>query len=194
MFKTVITADDGPVVLLADVKTYGEYQSTDQDDELTALIAEASVWIKKYLNIPVLDEAWKLTYDRNELSNKLELQGLNVTSIESYKVIQENGTENTVTSDKYRLSNGFIIFDTATSAGVVDGNSSRFYDAVEISVNAGLGDEIANLPDDFKLAMYMLVTHWQQNNIIDFDNQYQITPPNFRKIIMPYVNRKSWVG
>ena len=194
MFKEVTTANTDPVILLADLKTYANFNTTEQDDQFNDLIDQASIFVKKYLQRPVLNETWLLTYDKNELCNKMNLQGLKVSAILSYTVIDVNGDSNVVTSTKYRLSNNNIIFDTSTSAGALDGNNGRTYDAVQISVTAGIGATESVLPDDFKLGMYALVLHWQQTNVIDFDDAYKFIPPAFKKAMTPYINMKSWVG
>jgi uncharacterized phiE125 gp8 family phage protein len=192
MHKVLKTANASDIIAILDeLKVIAEFKSDKNDDQLRMMLPIAQKFLEKRINMPILDAVWDLYYDRNEISKKFNLQGMNVSSIDSYNVIDDNGTETAVTSSYYRLSNGYIIFDTQSPYGSV---SPRYYDAVRIEVTAGYGATPADLPDDLKKALAFLLRHWYQYGLPE-DDKYQVgaTPVLFDQLIMDYENIRGWL-
>lgn len=173
-------------ITLAEAKEWAKIDGTAEDSKITALIKAARQQVEQYLNRTLITTTWAYRKDsfptalssiesveggllsgyNSEYEAEAKFYGVqpsdivlpmgNVQSVTSVKYIDRDGNEQTVAADTYFLARGQYI-TPETSKQWPGIGTMRNRDGVEIVYVAGFGDTAADVPDDIKTAIKMLV-------------------------------------
>lgn len=180
----------GPAVeplSLADAKEQLEFDGSDRDDFITALIVSARERCEKYTGRALITQTWTMYMDRwpnadgysrtpwwqgvrdgavSELiggRQALTIPKAPLQSITSIKAYDDSDTATTLASSAYYV-------DTATQPGRVVLRDSaatptptRVANGLEVVFVAGYGDAASDVPSALVQGMKMLVAHWFEN-------------------------------
>lgn len=173
---TIVTTAASDPVSVADLKTYLRIANSDEDALLTDLIAAATLAVQNYLKRTLITTTYKLTLDRlpamkgerwwdgvreiaiTELHGAREfirLQMPAVQSITSFKYFDTSDTEQTFSSDNYRLD--AVNARVALKQGKSWPTDLRDTQAIEITYVAGYGATGASVPAPIIHAIKMAV-------------------------------------
>jgi len=152
-----------------EVKNWLKVTGTSEDDLISSLIAAARKQVEHYTNLKLftqtIAEYWDEWPYSDELKNRfggLSLSWGPVQSVSSVQYTDEDGDTQTFSSSNYttdltarpaRIAPGF---DDVWPTARLEPNSIR------VMYVAGYSDT-ADIPDDIKTAMRLMITHWYDN-------------------------------
>ena len=162
----VITGPSAEPLLLSDVKDRLSVPDTHDDDDITAFIKSARLQAEGYMQKSIITQTVELALD--EFPEEIELIRGPVQSITSVKYIDENQSEQTVSSSDYSYDDysprTWLLkaydYDWPTTLSTAN--------AVKVRYVTGWGDAGADVPDDIITAMLLAIGHW-----LNFQSQIQ---------------------
>jgi uncharacterized phiE125 gp8 family phage protein len=162
---TVATPPAAMPVLVEAARRNSRYDTTDEDTRFTELIAAATDYVQKQTDTALITQtlAWKM--DKFPSCSKwLYLPVWPVQSVSSITYKDQDNATQTISSGSIVLrsqANGrgrIALADWAAWPACRDTP-----DCVTIQFVAGFGSTTANVPDAFKQAILLLVSHWFEN-------------------------------
>lgn len=164
MHKTVlVTGPSVEPITTAEAKTHLNVSGTSKDTYIDSLIVTARKQIERYLNRVLINQSWKVYYDR--WKHELLIPFGNLSTVTTVKYYSDDGTFTTLDANTYywvvtTTEPGRIVrkYDV-TYPELQDGRP----DAIEISFTAGYGASGSAVPDDIKHAMKLLITNYYEH-------------------------------
>jgi uncharacterized phiE125 gp8 family phage protein len=162
---SIVTPAANLPVSLDAARRNSRIDTTDEDQRLTELIRAASAYVQKHTDTALITQAlsWKL--DRFPAKTRpLYLPVWPVQSLTSVTYTDANDATQTInvgTISTRLPSRGFARI--ARKQWLDWPSTLDTPDAVEIRFVAGFGDTEASVPEEFKQAILLLVSHWFEN-------------------------------
>jgi uncharacterized phiE125 gp8 family phage protein len=174
MFTRVITAPAAEPITLEEAKAHLRVLDTDQDTGITAMIVAAREWAEQVTwralitqTLEVYLDSFPCFYVRNQTwpryagdtQGHIVLPRPRLQSVTSVKYIDEDGDEQTLSSDKYHV-------DTKAEPGTISLVSGETWPTtkelhpqpVTVKYVAGYGDNASDVPQPIKSAMLLRIT------------------------------------
>ena len=170
MFFKRVTAPTSSLLTLDEAKSYLELGDDDSEDTNIGLLKESAVSdLEDFLRLPLLDQSWRLGYDRADIeacsvedgATVTPLPVENISSIQSMKVYAADHAETVLDTADYQLVDG------ATKSVFVDTSqlqNLRKLSAVAVEVVAGFGATATDVPEQYRRAALAIVA-------FDFENR-----------------------
>lgn len=181
---------------LADVKEYGDFKTTAQDDKITALLTPATEYIERVIGRKLINQSWYIYLDQDEYYNRLQaycnsitLYSFNVSSITEVNKYDIENNATVISSSNYRLSGNALsainkmVFNDNTLPTV---ESLRSVDSIRIEVVTGYGAAQSNIPEPIQVAHKMLVEYWVKYGMRVNKQKLYDVPTGFDAILSPY--------
>lgn len=161
MIETLTTGPTSEPINVADVKKQLNITYSDDDGYLLNLISAARRYYENYTSRALHDQTW--TQYRDGFATEMRLWRHPILDVTSVKYIDENGTQQTLGSSKYRV-------DTQNARITEAYNETwptprHVTNSVEIAYRAGYVDTAASpdtgsIPEQSRQALLILVAHW----------------------------------
>lgn len=171
----------------ADALEHIRESSGVQDDYIDSLILEVEDYFDGYDGAAgkcLITQTWEEKFPI--FASKMGLRLGPVQSIEQITYYDAAGTEQTVSSDVYRLHSA----SDASYIVEVDGqswpNTATRDDAVTIRYVCGYGDAAADVPPKLIRAVKLLIGHWEQNRSASSEKSQKEIPFAIKSLINPY--------
>lgn len=164
MHKTVlVTGPSVEPVTTAEAKTHLRVSGSSQDTYIDTLIKTARFNVEKYLNRVLINQDWKVYYNR--WCNELLIPFGKLNSVASVKYRDLSGTLQTLTADDY-----YWVVTTEDPGRIIRKYDATYPelqygrpDAIEIAFNAGYGAAATAIPDDIRHAVKLLITDYYEH-------------------------------
>ncbi|MEP2103089.1 MAG: phage head-tail connector protein [Parasphingorhabdus sp.] len=138
--------------------------SNEQDVLLTGYIGAAVKYIERETNQVLLNRSLKITKDCWPENGVLTLRKRPVVSVDTVHYYASDGTRTLLGSTEYQVSIGeFQTRIVPSPEKTWPELQSRRLDAIEIDATFGYGAAIADLPEDLRHVILLLVAHWDDN-------------------------------
>jgi len=164
--KRTVAPPENPVTT-AEVKSQARIDTTAEDSLIDRLISAATASIEgPYgIGIALVEQTWELKLDWFPLEIQLPLYP--VLSVESIKYIDTEGTEQTLDSSVYRVDTHSNPARITLEWNETWPSTRLISNAVTVTFKAGYAvegsDYQANVPQDLRHAITLLVAHWYEN-------------------------------
>ncbi len=164
--RTTVPATE-PVTLTEAKKQIEISSSVNAEDDtyITGLIPVARIWCEDHTDRGLIDQSWTLHLDCWPADGVILLNRGPVSSVTSLKYIDVDGDQQTLVagtdyqSDVVSEPGRILVEPGAAWPGLEAGRVN----AVEVIFVAGYGAAAANVPDDYKHAIKLLVAHWYEH-------------------------------
>lgn len=211
MAYTLLTPPVNEPLDFVETKTFLRVEVTEDDVLIKAFISAARRNVEQYLRRSLITQTWRryldtfplysttllppgVVYGQNYPFNypltssvNIELEWGKVASISSIKYYDENDVFQTFSSAKYRLDNVTEPARIVLVKGEVwPVTQYRRPNAVEIEYIAGYGATYDLVPQDIRLAMWLLVGHWYENRMEVTDVENFQLPIGIERILTPH--------
>ena len=155
------TAPTAKVITLAEAKLHCrvDLDIIDEDDLLSALIAQASDYVERATNQPLLQQTWTAFTDR--FTDEMALKA-NMQSVSFIKYIDADGTLQTLSPDTYEVDTQSLVGGIYKAYGKWWPAARRQKHAVQIEFICGYADA-TQVPDSIAQLVKLLVGHWYMN-------------------------------
>lgn len=162
-------------VSLADAKAHARVDITDDDALIESLIVRARSFCEEQTRRSFITSTWRMSLDRFPCGPLERFQGPAVEArdillprppliaVTSIAYLDTNGAAQTVASTDYIVSNDDEPARLALAYGKDWPDTLPQLNAVTITYTAGYGATRADVPEQIKHAMLMLVSHWYEN-------------------------------
>jgi uncharacterized phiE125 gp8 family phage protein len=156
-------------VTLDEMKVFARVDYEDDDDLLTSLMKSARVKVERWLGRALITQtrAFMLSDSGFESAGKIILPNPNVQSISSVTYYDTSEASQTVSSALYRLVNGsdpdneaFIELLVNQTWPTATANRELPWTVTYV---CGYGTDAANVPEEIKLGIKMLVATWYEH-------------------------------
>lgn len=132
-----------------------------QDEELFRLIKTARGMMERYLNRALITQEWDVYFDCWHYEMKLPYPPLQ--TVDSVKYRDLDGAEQTLSSSFYHVTNN----EPATIVRAYDVSWPELQygrpQAVKISITVGYGDDAADIPEEIRHGMKLIITDLYEN-------------------------------
>lgn len=159
------TPETGPAVeplSVRDAADWARIDTTDDDATLTLLIKRARQYAEGVTGQLFINATWKNYWDQFPAGDALLLTWSPLSSVTSVKYVDDDGATQTLAADQYTED---VITDPPriVAAYNVSWPSTRaVINAVTVEFVAGYGAAASNVPDNYILAIKMLVAQWYE--------------------------------
>lgn len=149
------------VITLADAKLHCRVDSdiTADDGLITALIAQATDYVERSTNQPLLTQTWTAFAD--SFSDEMSLKA-NLQSVTSVKYIDDAGILQTLAADVYEVDAQSLVGGIYKAYGEWWPSVRCQKHAVQIEFVCGFADP-TEVPDSIVTLIKLLVGHWYAN-------------------------------
>ena len=154
-----------PVNLL-DVKEYLRLDDDEDDLFILSLITLARQFCETFQNRAYLTQTWEMSFDYWPRGVVTIPKG-NLQEIISIKYTNSDGIETVLPTTEYVSTTRGMLGRLTVPYGKTWPSFVPFpLDAVVIEFKAGYGDDETTIPENVKVAMYLLISHWYDNRAL----------------------------
>ena len=172
MFFKRLTAPTSSLLTLDEAKSYLELGDDDSEDTNLGLLKETAVAdLEDFLRLPLLNQTWRLGYDRADVTRctvedgatviPLPIENISAIARDSVKVYDLGHVESTLATADYQLVDGFTPTIFVSTDKLAD---LRMQTALTVSVTAGFGATATDVPSQYRRAALAIVA-------FDFENR-----------------------
>lgn len=165
MALILVTGPETEPVTLAEAKLHCRVDLDTDDALIGSLITAAREYVERVCRpqLALISQTWRYVADELPAS-RFELRPYPLRSVSSIVITDDDGNETTYSSANY-------LVDTASEPGRVTlkGTASwpsttlRELNGFAVTFVAGFGDDPANVPQQIRQAMLLLIGHWYEN-------------------------------
>lgn len=145
---------------VANAKIHARVTTSDDDAFFTQLLKAAALEAQDFANISLITQTITATWDCFPSGREIWLPRPPLQSVTSVKYYDSSNTQVTLSSSSYQVdistTPGAIVLNDGESWPVTYNRAS----AVEVIYIAGYGADESSVPEDIRLAIQALVTHW----------------------------------
>ena len=155
------TAPASEPIALSEANAFLRVDQNTHDSLISQLIATARRRVESDTGRSLKNTTWDLTADRFGDERIIRVPRVPLVSVTHIKTYDEDDAASTFSSSSYRV-------DTALGRIALNDDEDwptdlRSLGAVSIRFVAGYGTDSDDVPQELKLAMYQLLTHWFEN-------------------------------
>jgi uncharacterized phiE125 gp8 family phage protein len=187
MWLNRTSAPAATAVSLAEAKAHLRVLHDEDDDYITALIAQATEHLEGRNGIvgrAMVTQSWEYRIDAFPSCNRIELPMPPLQTVASIKYIDSDGVEQTLATSVYAVDTGTLVGQVRLKYGQSWPATRAEEFAVRITFTAGYGAASA-VPAPLKAAMKLLIGHWYVNRDMGMDLP-QGAPFAIEALITPY--------
>ena len=180
-----ITAPAKWPLSLKEIKQHGRIDH-DEDDFLNAVLMAVTRHCEQYLRKVLITQQWKATFDCFE--NIMDLPNPPIQQIDSVEYYDQDDALQTLASSVYLLNktkSTLVLAYNQQWPSVVNKEN-----AISVTYTSGYGDDPADVPEDIRWGMRLLVGHFYENR----ENSAPITvssvPYGLTELWWPH----RWIG
>jgi len=171
-------------ITLDEAKAHLRVTNTAEDDVITFMIKAATKWCERYSGYTFVNTVYQLNMDDFPPDDIIVLPKYPLAGVTSIKYYNDEDTQVTFDSDNYRV-------DTTSIPGRVEYVTSwpGVYDkinTIEILFTAGYGTDPADVPDDMKAAIKIMLGHLYEHRQEVVNYSPQEMPMGARAILGAY--------
>ncbi|MCP4354343.1 MAG: hypothetical protein GY793_01680 [Proteobacteria bacterium] len=176
-------------ITTAEAKAHLRVDFSDEDDYIDTLITSARKYCEQYTNRVFVTQTWR--QNENSFSDRIQLKVNPVVSLTSFKYIDSDENQQTITDSTANFQKDFNSDVAAIYGGLTNGYPSlgSSINPIEIITVCGYG-AASDVPMDIKHAIKLMVSHLYENREMINVTQalaVQIEMPNVVKnLLTPY--------
>jgi uncharacterized phiE125 gp8 family phage protein len=173
-------------VTLDEAKAYLRVEHDDDDDIIAALIAGARVHVQAQTRRALITQSWRLIRDAWPDSGRVAVVPVPLRELLAARIYRLDGSTQAIDPAAF-------VADTAAAPAVLSFASGalpvpgRVIAGIELDVETGYGDAPADVPEDMRQAIRILVAHWYENRgLIAIGQTVAVLPQAAAALIAPY--------
>ena len=174
-------------ITLADAKDWLKIDGSDEDRIISALITSARLAVEAATGLMMITQSWRMVCDAWPLSGRLAPIHAPLQSVSALRLFDVNGAPVLVPLTALDVTRGrqpnLQLKSTLPPTSKISGG-------IEIDLVFGFGDAAANVPEDLKLAMKMLVAFWHENRGDTGSGLPIRWPDSISTLLHPYMPRR----
>jgi uncharacterized phiE125 gp8 family phage protein len=184
---TLVTGPDVEPVDLYEVRAHLRVTHNEEDELLNALITAARVTVETITRRSLITQEWKLFLNGFPAGSEIRLPHTPVKSVTSLDYYDQEGNLQTLDPQKYWLDQAsapakVILRDGEVFPDVQQGRPN----SVEVTYQAGYGDEAGDVPAPIRHAIKLVVAHLYENPDIVSAGQLSTIPMSCDYLLTPY--------
>lgn len=186
MASILLTPPAVEPVALAAAKAYLRVDHDTDDDIISGLISAARLQVEAQTRRALITQTWQLRRDSWPADGRLMVLPAPLREIVAARVYDADGSPHAIDLQAFTSDGasapaviGFVPWSLPVPSREVAG--------IEIDVEAGYGDEPADVPMPLRRAIELLVAHWYENRgLIAVGQSVAVLPATVAAMIAPY--------
>jgi uncharacterized phiE125 gp8 family phage protein len=186
MSSILLTPPAVEPVTLAEAKAFLRVEHDDDDDMIATLIAAARSQIEAQTRRALITQTWQLIRDSWPPDGRLVVLPAPLGEVLAARIYDAGGLADSVDLQAFTIDKAaapaIIAFPPWSMAA-----PGRAVAGIEIDVEAGYGDDPADVPQPLRQAITLLVAHWYENRgLIAVGQSFAVLPTTVAAMIAPY--------
>jgi uncharacterized phiE125 gp8 family phage protein len=174
-------------ISLAEAKAHLRLESGSADTLVASLIVTSRLHIETVLGLALVTQGWTWLIDAWPDLAVLRLPMRPVQSISAVRVYAEDGSVVSLPADSYLLDGNGAPARFVRRRGRVWPMPGRNANGIEIAFVAGFGAQAADVPEDIRHALLLLVAHWYANREpMELGSPAVAIPEDISRLLKPY--------
>jgi uncharacterized phiE125 gp8 family phage protein len=173
-------------VSLDEAKAYLRVEHDDDDDIIAALIAGARVHVEAQTRRALIAQGWRLIRDSWPAGGRIAITPVPLRELVAARVYRLDGTTQAIDVAAF-------VMDAASAPAVLSfapgalPAPGRVVAGIELDIEAGYGEEPADVPEPLRQAIRALVAHWYENRgLLAEAGAVAVLPQSAAALIAPY--------
>jgi uncharacterized phiE125 gp8 family phage protein len=173
-------------VTLDEAKAYLRVEHDDDDDVISALIAGARVHVEAQTRRALITQSWRLIRDSWPDNGRITILPAPLRLLLAARIYRLDGST-------LALDTTAFVADLAAAPAVLSFTAGampapgRVIAGIEIDVETGYGNTPADVPEDLRQAIRILVAHWYENRgLIATGAGVAVLPMTAAALLAPY--------
>lgn len=165
MKSVLVTAPEAEPVTTAQAKSHARYTTDDEDPQFVAWISAARQDCEDEQGAAYITQSWRLSLDAFPWSAAaIRLPRWPLLDVTTVKYFDADGDQQTWDASNYQVDSDAFPGQVAPApGGSWPSTQVGKLNAVQIEYTAGYGDEAADVPENIKLPILLLVSYWEAN-------------------------------
>ena len=173
-------------VTLDEAKAYLRVEHDDDDDVIAALIAGARVHVEAQTRRALITQSWRLIRDSWPASGRISILPAPLRALVAARVYQLDGSTQAIATAAFVADLAAAPAVLSFAAGALPA-PGRVIAGIELDVEVGYGDAPADVPEDLRQAIRVLVAHWYENRgLIAAGTGVAVLPATVAALLSPY--------
>jgi uncharacterized phiE125 gp8 family phage protein len=160
MAHILVTPPSVEPLLLGEAKAHLRVTHADDDDFINRLIVAARRQVEMRTGLRLIQQVWRVTYDRWTEDGTLRLPVGPVLGVNSFRVIGADDVSVTIDPAHYTLDEVSVPARLALRPGRAVPSPGRRFNGIELTVTVGFGAAASSVPQELKQAMLLMVGSW----------------------------------
>jgi uncharacterized phiE125 gp8 family phage protein len=160
MAHILVTPPSVEPLLLAEAKAHLRVTHADDDDFISRLITAARRQVEMRTGLRLIQQVWRVTYDRWPDDGELRLPVGPVIGVNNFRVIGADDVSVTIDPAHYTLDEVSVPARLAMRPGRSVPSPGRRFNGIELTVTVGFGAAATSVPQELKQAMLLMVGNW----------------------------------
>jgi uncharacterized phiE125 gp8 family phage protein len=169
---------------LAEAKAFLRVEHSDDDAIIASLIGAARSHVEALTRRALLAQTWRFVLDRWPADGRIALQMGPLRELVAARVYDFAGNANAIDVESF-------VVDAAADVIAAPGWSlpmpGRLTAGIQLDVELGFGDVVADVPAALRHAVRLLVAHWYENRgLAAIGQTVALLPAGVNALIAPY--------
>jgi uncharacterized phiE125 gp8 family phage protein len=148
-------------VTLADARAHCRIDDSESDAMLATYILAARQYIEAWTGRVLITQRWDLKLD--SFPSRIVIPNPPLSSVVSITYVDTAGATQTLAANQYQVGKGDLFGFIDRAYGVSWPATRDQADAVTVRFEAGYGTNPGDVPEPLRLAILLLVGHWNEN-------------------------------
>ena len=174
-------------VTLAEAKAFLRVDGSDEDSFISTLITAARLHAESVTGRATISQTWRVVIEAWPEDRILRLPVAPLKALSEIRAYDAEGNETVLPLADFQPGSGqapALLYVPTPVSGMP---LTRRHDAIEIDYVAGFGDAPADVPEDLRHAVLMLVGHWfEHRDAVIVAGSGAVVPAGFDRLVAPY--------
>jgi uncharacterized phiE125 gp8 family phage protein len=186
MSSILLTGPAAEPVTLVEAKAYLRVEHDDDDSVISALIAGARMHVEAQTRRALITQTWRLIRDYWPPEGRLPVVPVPLSAVSAARVYDADGAAHALDLQAFSI-------DKAAAPAIIAfapwslPMPGRHLAGIEVDVAVGYGATPADVPQDLRQAVKLLVAHWYENRgLIAIGHAVAVLPASIAAMLAPY--------
>ncbi len=174
-------------ISVTDVKTFLRFDNTHEDVLIGSLITTARLYVENKINRKLISQDCLLYLDKISKTRLLDIVVGPIQTVTQIQIYNANNSPTLIAPDSYELD--LISYPARLFQKQADwAQETRKFNAIEITMRIGYGDNSTDVPEPIRQAMRILVAHWfERREPVILGSSAVHVPETVVSLLTPYM-------
>lgn len=190
---TVVTPPAALPLSLAETKAHLRVLHSSEDTLIERLIKAATAHVEHVTGRALITRITRISFDGFPRHRApIALLRPPVIAVTAFSYVDPAGDDITLTSDDYEIARSAVVVELSPKPGVNWPVTSKSRRSVSVTFTAGYGATAADVPEDLRNAILLLVEHFYYHRSAVTEGALNVTPMAVGSLLGPHMTT-GWI-